>query len=209
MKKWLVVLLLALTIPSRAAVMDKTKSFVSQLLELGRLSRESKGVLTEQSRAAIRNLSSQIDFEALAAQSLGGTWKNLSAAKRKDFLKTLQESIEVLLFPKADRLTASLGEVKFSQSPKSPRQVLARTIFETTRQGELVEKDIEFELIFDARERVVDTILEGELVSGNLKRQFDQALKKKSFDQLLQQMKKRLNDGKIKKPAPESKKVGA
>lgn len=197
MKKWLAVVLLALAVPSQAAVLDKSKSFVSQLLELGRLSRESKGVVTPGSRAAIRQLSAQVDFERLAAKSLGATWTKLSPAKRKDFMNTLQESIEVLLYPKADRLTASLGEVKFTLNPTKPRQVVARTKFESMKQGEIVEREIEFELVFDAREKVVDTLLEGELVSGNLKRQFDQALQKKSFDQLLAQMKKRLADAKL------------
>jgi len=201
--------IMSLAIPTRAEVMERSRSFVAQLLELGKLSRESKGVVTPDSKKAIQNLSSQIDFEVLASRSLGTTWKNLATAKRKDFMNTLKESIEVLLFPKADRITAPLNEVKFTVNPKATRQVRARTKFETTKQGEVVEKEIEFELVFDNREKVVDTILEGELVSANLKRQFDQALQKKTFDQLLTQMKTRLANAKKPKTATKSVAVPA
>lgn len=204
MRYLLLLALMSLAIPARAEVMEKSKSFVAQLLELGKLSRASKGVVTAESKKAIQNISAQIDFEALASKSLGNTWKNLAAPKRKEFMNTLKESIEVLLFPKADRITAPLNEVKFSVNPKASRQVRARTKFETLKQGEVIEKEIEFELVFDAREKVVDTFLEGELVSANLKRQFDQALQKKTFDQLLAQMKTRLANAKKPKVAASS-----
>jgi ABC-type transporter MlaC component len=207
MKFWLFLALSVFAIPSSdAAVLDQSKAFVSQLLDLGKLSRTSKGVVTPESRVAIQTLSSRIDFEALAAKSLSGTWKNLSAAKRKEFLSILQESIEVFLFPKADRITSSLNEVKFTQNPQTPSQVKANTRFETTKQGEVVERTIEFELIFDTKEKVADAILEGEKVSSNLKRQFDQALQKKTFDQLLDQLRKRIADARNpKKPAAPAK----
>ena len=201
MKFWLFLALTFFAVPSQATALDQSKAFVSQLLDLGRLSRSSKGVVTPESRIAIRTLSSRIDFEALAAKSLGTTWKKITAPKRKEFLNILQESIEVFLFPKADRITSSLNEVKFTPNPKASNQVKANTKFETTKQGEVVERDIEFELIFDRKGKVVDTILEGERVSSNLRRQFDQALQKKTFDQLLDQLRKRVADAKNPKPA--------
>jgi ABC-type transporter MlaC component len=194
---------------SGAAVMDKSKSFVSQLLELGQLSRATQGALSPESRKLIEGLSSQVDFESLASKSLGATrWKQIDSATRQDFLKTLQETIETVLYPRADRITTSLNEVRFEANPKAARNVVARTKFETEKQGEIVERDLEFELIFDAREKVVDAIIEGELVSANLKRQFDQALQKRSFEQILAQMKKRLADAQSKQTrTPPSEKV--
>ncbi|MEO5667200.1 MAG: ABC transporter substrate-binding protein [Bdellovibrionota bacterium] len=203
MKSLLIFALMALAIPSHAAVLEKSKSFVAQLLELGKLSREAKGALTPESKKSIQALSSQVDFQVLAAKSLGATWKKLTPAKRKDFLNTLQETIEVLLYPKADRITSSLNDVKFITTPAKPRQVNAQTTFEVEKQGDIIEKNIEFDLIFDAREKVVDTIIQGEMVSTNLKRQFEQALQKKTFDQLLEQMKKRVADAKSPPKTPQ------
>lgn len=170
----------------------KAREFVNDLLTLGKLSKQKTGETQPEAKALVAKLSAGVDFEGLAAKSLRGTWSGLGEEKQKDFMDTLQGMIEEVLFPRAHRISAPLNEVEFSLHPKNLKRVKAKTRFETEKHGEIVERDLEIDLIYAESGSIEDAWIEGELVSSNLQRQFDNALKKKTFDQILAQMKSRL-----------------
>jgi ABC-type transporter MlaC component len=185
-------------------IVDRSKEFVSQLLELGKISKNTpeSEENKKKSQALIEQLSKGVNFEALAKKSLGERWDSLRAETRTDFMQTLQETIETVLYPRAHRISAPLAEVEFKAHEKNKNHVIAKTQFEVERDGEIVERDLEFELVFDVNgTSIVDALIEGELVSHNLKRQFDQALEKRSFEEILAQMKRRLKQAQGKEEA--------
>lgn len=181
----------------------KARAFVNDLLILGKLSKKKSEDSKAEAKDLVAKLSSGVDFEGLAAKSLKGTWDGLSESKKQDFMDTLQGMIEEVLFPRAHRISAPLNEVEFSLHPKNLKRVKAKTRFETEKHGEIVERDLEIDLIYADSGSIEDAWIEGELVSSNLQRQFDNALKKKTFDQILAQMKSKLakSRGNTKKAA--------
>lgn len=185
------------TSPKADAVLTAhAKLFVADLIELSKFSKAKAKLSTNaEAQKLLNKISATIDFEELAKTALGDRWNTLSETLKQDFLKTLRESIETLLYPRAHAISAPLSDIKFSSAESKPLNVKAKTRFESEKHGEIVERDLELELIYSkAKNRIVDAIIEGELVSSNLKRQFDQALKKRSFEELLTQMKQRLKD---------------
>ncbi len=183
------------------------KDFVTKLLDLGKLSKKHDADSKSRAKEIVKELSNGVDFEGLAAKSLHMTWQNTTKAKRKEFMDTLQGMIEEVLFPKAHKISAPLNEIEFSLHPKNMKRVKAKTRFETEKQGEIIEKDLEIDLIYSNAGLIEDAWIEGELVSANLQRQFDNALKKKSFDQILTQMKSKLKQKKAEDVEPESQAV--
>jgi ABC-type transporter MlaC component len=175
-------------------LLSQAQDFVKELLELGKISKDSQSLESNpQAKKLVEKLSSSVDFEALARASLGTRWTSLKPDLRSEFMATLRETIETILYPRAHRITTPLSEIQFSRNTKKAQNVIARTKFESEKEGEIIQKDLELELIFSKNgKKIVDAVLEGELVSANLKRQFDQALQKKSMEQLLAQMKTRL-----------------
>ena len=171
---------------------ELARGFVTKLLKLGKLSKKYDDKSKADAKVIVKELSDGVDFSGLAAKSLHTTWDNMKQAKRDDFMETLQGMIEEVLFPRAHKISAPLNEIEFSLHPKNPKRVKAKTRFETEKHGEIIEKDLEIDLIYNGKGLITDAWIEGELVSQNLQRQFDNALKKKSFDQILAQMKSKL-----------------
>jgi|GEM_PF-1238811 len=176
-------------------VVTRAKGFVSDLIALGKISKGGTALdLSPEGKKLVESLSTGVDFEALARSALGSKWDALKPAVKNDFMSTLRETIETVLYPRAHRISAPLNEIQFTKNSSKPMNVLAKTKFEAEKEGEIVERDLEFELIFGTGgKKIVDAWIEGELVSANLKRQFDQALQKKTMEQILEQMKKRLS----------------
>ena len=177
---------------AKSKEVELAKDFVAQLLELGKLSKKYDKKSKAQAKVIVRKLSQGVDFEGLAAKSLHTTWDKMAKVKRDDFMETLQGMIEEVLFPRAHKISAPLNEIEFSLHSNNSRRVKAMTRFETEKHGEIIEKDLEIDLIYSPSGLIADAWIEGEMVSSNLQRQFDNALKKKSFDQILAQMKKKL-----------------
>ena len=194
---------LALTLTVResfaADTVASAKIFMTQLIDLSKHSREKQGVASDESTRQVKDLSAKIDFQALAKKTLGKRWNGYSAADRREFMATLQELLEVVVYPKAQKITAKSDDVKFEKVAGQPSNVKAVAEIEREKKGDIVTEKLEVVLSFDpAGAKIVDAEIEGELISANLKRQFDEALKKKTFRNIIDQMKKRVDESKKK-----------
>lgn len=177
----------------------QAKDFMSHLLELSDLSRKMAGAsqdLIAEKNGKIKRVSQQIDFLTLSQASLGPRWKKISDKEKQEFLKTLQELLEEVVFPLAKKIAVSSDKMEFKNIPKQANWVKVEAKIEREKRGELVSQDLEVDLIFSKSKptRIVDAVIEGERLSENLKRQFDEALKKKSFGQIIERMKSRVEE---------------
>lgn len=187
---------------------DRSRDFFRVLSDVSRVSREGKDLQTHEAKLLVRKTSEMVDFVGLAKRSLGTRWGALPVAQREDFLATLQRLLEDLAYPQAHRIFVAPEKVKFSAVPGRAGHVDAKGDLESDRKGERVVQKVELTLIFDPKsKKLVDFVFEGEAFSRNLKRQFDEALKKRTFAQIIEQMKRRLAEAKSSGGSKENKKT--
>lgn len=186
------VLALSIAAVSAHASIENARKFMTGLVELANISKAKSGASDESTSGKVQELSSHIDFTALAKKSFGAKWAKFPEAERKEFLKTLQELLEVVAYPNAKKIAVNPEALVFEEAPAKKGQV--KVIGKVTREkkGELVNQNVEVVLLYDKADKVVDAVLEGELLSANLKKQFTEALKKQSFAQIIEKMKKRV-----------------
>jgi ABC-type transporter MlaC component len=196
------VLGLALAEPGLARAADlvpQGKVFMTELIEVANHSKAGQGAVDVKSQAEVKELSKKVDFEALARKSLGAKWKTFPPAQRHEFLSTLQELLEVVAYPRASKIALNPDDLKYDTVKGKSNEVKATGRIQREKRGELVTQDMEFVMIFDPKsKKVVDAVFEDEKISSNLNRQFTAALKKKSFQQIIDQMKKRVAEAKSK-----------
>lgn len=183
---WGVISLAALASPE-----DQAKSFMSDLVEVAQLSQKQE-TPDANIKERIRSLSSRIDFTTLAQSSWGSArWKKFSKTDRKEFLDTLQELLEEVVYPNARKVAVRPEDLSYTPGKGHRVNVQGRVVRE--KKGERVTQSVEVGLIYDRKDhKIVDAVIEGEVLSANLKRQFNEALKKQSFAQIIQKMKKRV-----------------
>lgn len=175
---------------------ESARTFLADLIQLSDLSRAKQGQQDEASRLLMATLSGRIDFTALATRSLGrARWPKLKERERKDFLALLQELLEEVVYPQARKINSAVESLSFRAEGKD--RVLIEGTVEREKKGEVVSTDLKVALIYDAKSRkIIDAVLEKEQISSNLKRQFDAALKKQTFGEILAKMKKRVQQAK-------------
>lgn len=191
----LVVALCLVSAFSAKAGLPEAKTFMTDLVQLAQKSKAQEGKADSQSDAQVKALSDRVDFAALAKKSLGARWAKTPLGERNDFLKTLQELLESVVYPNAKKIAVKPEDLDYKIAPKNPNQV--NVIGHVTREknGEMVNQSLEVGLIYDPKtQKITDAVIEGEVLSQNLKRQFTEALKKKTFAQIIEKMKKRVNE---------------
>lgn len=186
------VLLAALVAPMAHAQNESitaVKAFIEQLVDL------STGT---QPKEKIKEASAKVDFQGLAQKGFGpARWKSFKAADRTDFLNTFQDLLETVAYPKAKKISTQKDSLQYQAVAGKTSQVKVLGDIEREKKGELVKQKMEVVLqVSPSSQKIVDAVIDGELLSANLRRQFDAALKKKTFGQLIAQMKKRVADAK-------------
>ncbi len=178
--------------------LELSKTFMTDLAELAQQSKTNEGKFSTESKARLKKISAEIDFLSLSKRSFGAArWNKFSSADRTDFLNTFQELLETVVYPKAKLITAKVDDLRYTEVPGKVGQVRVVGKVEREKRGEVVEETLEIVLLSDSKtQKIFDAVIEEEQLSVNLKRQFDESLKKKSFTQIIAQMKKRIEESK-------------
>jgi len=197
--------LMLVSLPVFASVPAKdltsiSRDFMFEIVEVANFSKTKSGQISTESQNRVKSVSAKIDFVALAKKALTPKWSKYSETEKKDFLATLQELLEQVVYPKAKNINVQSDDLKFESVPGKKGRIKVTAEVEREKKGEMVTQNIEIELIYDLKiSKITDAVVEGELISANLKRQFDEALKKKTFSQIIEQMKKRVDESKSPK----------
>jgi len=153
--------------------------------------------LNEESRVLMNDLSANVDFEALSKLAFGKRWPTFPTAQRQEFLKTLQNLLENVVYPEARKITAKTENLKFTEGA-TPTEVKVSGRLERERNGDLVISELNLSFLYTKGGKITDAVIEGERLSANLKKQFDAALKKQKFSDIIAKMKKRAEDARQK-----------
>lgn len=147
-------------------------------------SQRKKGLLVEE-------LSNVFDYFELARRSLAGYWEHLTGRQRTEFTSTLRELIELSVLgrlkPRDDYNFEIDAALVTGREARLPAIVTTSTMIE----GDEVE--IELRLYKSGNTWVMyDMVIDDVSLLNNYRQQFQKIINEKSFDDLLQTMKRRL-----------------
>jgi ABC-type transporter MlaC component len=161
------------------------KEFLQDLISFAEA--QDKGI---DNSAAHDKLRGRIHFASFAQRALGKRAKAIKASEKKEFERLLIELVEKSAFPRARQLLPYKDEVKIS---KVGKDVIVDGRWFKEKNGDRVVREFQMKLLFDAQERIIDADFDGQPVSQNIARQVDKHMQKKSFADLLAQMRKRVD----------------
>lgn len=174
-------------------IVSVAEDFLTSIVSAADMSKAQKGKLDASAKAKLRDLSSYVDIVALSQRALGKRWATLPKAQRDEFISTLTEILEEVVYPQAVKISAKSDEFTYKIDPSSSKSVLIHGTIERQKLGEVISNPFEMKLEFNLKtKKIVDAVIEKEAISLNLKRQFDRALEKRDFSAIIDLMKKRV-----------------
>ena len=128
-----------------------------------------------------------IDYRAMAQQALQATYDTLSKDQRKEFVDLFSTIIRDQSLNKLDIYRA---DVKYEQITVQDSNATVRTL----AQLEKVRTPVSYEMKFDQTKDqwvVTDMIIDDVSTAGSYQRQFQNIIRKKGYDSLLETLRKR------------------
>ncbi|HVJ63751.1 MAG TPA: ABC transporter substrate-binding protein [Bdellovibrionota bacterium] len=174
-------------------IVSVAEDFLTSVISLADLSKVHKGKLDADARKRLGEVTTYVDVVALSRRALGARWNTLPKGQRDEFIRTLTEILEEVVYPQAVKISAKSDEFTYKLDPASNKKVVINGAIEREKLGERIANPFEMRLEFDTKsKKVVDAVIEKEAISANLKRQFDRALEKRDFAAIIDLMKKRV-----------------
>ncbi len=136
-------------------------------------------------------LAERFDFQELGMRTLGRTWNGLSAAERDEFVSLFRKLLENTYLTNIDQLTNDNvifdKEIKLSDDKYT---IVTRAI--TTDKKEI---PVEYNVKSDAGNWLIyDVKIEGVSLVKNYRTQFSRTLQRKSFQELLTQLREKISE---------------
>ena len=186
----LAILLCLLMAASSALAGPGAQEFVrTKLDEISAILRTSHGEARE--KRVHSALDSAFDYDALAASSLGKHWQTRSPAEQREFTDLLKQLVRRSYRKSLDKTLGWSLQLQ-GERPVSDG-VRVATIAKDKKNPQTAPIGIDYVLHQTKKSwRVVDVVVEGSSLVANYRNQFNKAIKKGGFSDLLSKMKRRL-----------------
>jgi phospholipid transport system substrate-binding protein len=197
---WLALMLaclIALTVPRSASAarpqerIEELLDAVSAVLDDPRL--QGPGNEVERQERVRKIIHDTFAFEEMAREALGTNWARLTPQQREEFIPLFGELFEhsynrlVLKFLPGRQ--TSYGRESIEQD----RAIVQTTLVVPQKKEQLA---VDYRLIEKAqRWAVFDVVVDGVSTAGNYRAQFEKILRTSSYDMLVQQIKRKLEQG--------------
>ena len=191
----LALLVLWLFIPVKntlaSTVQDQLKVTIDNVLEILRDQSLKGDEKREEKKESLRRvIHERFSFAKMSQLSLARHWKKRSDEEKKVFIEMFGQLLEEIYISKIDDYTdEEVVYVKeFVRGKKA--QVYTKIITDT------VEIPIDYRMYQteDGKWMVYDLVIEGVSLVGNYRSQFDQILRKESYEKLVEDLKKKLDN---------------
>jgi len=191
----LALLVLWLFIPVKntlaSTVQDQLKVTIDNVLEILRDQSLKGDEKREEKKESLRRvIHEKFSFAKMSQLSLARHWKKRSDEEKKAFIEMFGQLLEEIYISKIDDYTdEEVVYVKeFVRGKKA--QVYTKIITDT------VEIPIDYRMYQteDGKWMVYDLVIEGVSLVGNYRSQFDQILRKESYEKLVEDLKKKLDN---------------
>jgi phospholipid transport system substrate-binding protein len=153
----------------------------------------------ERLRALRTAVDKAFDWEAMAKSSLGAPWRSLSEVQRKDFIEVFRELLAQRYMDDIDRFEGS-EQLSVTGAVQDGNIATVRTVLLTSSREKI---PIDYTLYLSkAGWRVDDVSIEGVSLVNHYRKTFSQFLANKSFDELMQQLRRKLGLAAAKAATP-------
>lgn len=181
-----VILTLALLTPQVAtagAPTDQLKGYVEGVLKAAQTKRGSAS-----DRAAIRKLADEIfDWEEMSKRSLGPHWRERIPAERREFVALFADLVERGYISKIEQYNGEKIQYTGDRIDGDLATVKTKVI---TKQA--TEIPIEYKMLLrDGRWMIYDVDIEGVSLVGNYRTQFNNVVRRSSYQDLVKRMKEK------------------
>lgn len=135
-----------------------------------------------------------LDYDSLARESLDEHWTERTEAERAEFTDVLKQLVQRAY---KKNLKKTVGyEVQFEGASASGKGHLVKTLArsKTDKRQEPISIDYVLHEV-EGQWRITDIVTEGSSLVTNYRRQFDRVIDKKGFAELLERMKRKLDEG--------------
>ncbi len=194
LKLILIIAVFCLFIPTHQAmassVTDQVKTTIDNILEILRDSALKGDDAADKRRELLREtINEKFSFAKMSQLSLGKHWKERSDEEKKEFTKLFGQLLEDTYISKIEGYTDEKIVYTKELVKKKKAQVNTKIVTES------VEIPLDYRLykLKDGSWMVYDMVIEGVSLIGNYRTQFDQILKKNSFETLVEELKKKMD----------------
>jgi len=195
----ILIILIGLNLFSSHALAKKPSLTPEQTVKelLNSIHQIKKGKELSKKQLEINQVSSQkalrlMDLEKVSQKTLGNYWKARTPEEQKSFVSLLSQVFVKIAFPSSSQFFANL-KVKFLNGEVEEDKALVPVSITSPEQGEI---DIDFSLHSnEGNWQIIDVILDGVSMRNNLRSQFKKVIRSKGYPELVERMKKRINEG--------------
>jgi phospholipid transport system substrate-binding protein len=145
-----------------------------------------------------------IDFDELGKRALGSNWAGLNPQQQKDFLATLRDLIETAYTTRI-RETNDFA-IEYTKEEFKDGEAFVATLAKSPGSTTKLSTDYRLHKPGD-RWYVYDLVIEGSSLVNTYKKSFNQIIKQKGFDALMQKMKTKSEDLRKDKARDKAKKA--
>jgi phospholipid transport system substrate-binding protein len=174
-----------------SSVQDQLKVTIDNVLEILRdQSLEGEEKREEKKESLRRVIHERFSYATMSQLSLARHWKKRSDEEKKAFIEMFGQLLEEIYVSKIDDYTGEevVYVKEFVRGKKA--QVYTKIITDT------VEIPIDYRMYKteDGKWMVYDLVIEGVSLVGNYRSQFDQILRKETYEKLVEDLKKKLDN---------------
>ena len=170
---------------------DQLENSIKQILEILRDPAMKGDTAVESRREALRKvIYERFSFKKMSQGSLARHWKKRSKEEKNEFVKVFGQLLEETYVSKVESYTDEKVEyVKDIEETKKKYKIYTRIITESVE----IPIDYKMYLTKSGSWMVYDIVIEGVSLVANYRSQFNQTLEKKSYPELLEDLKKKLD----------------
>ncbi len=191
MKKTLsaVLFIVLTTSPLWAETKDPQDSVKKLLGEIQQIKADVSGLEEADNQKHSQSALGLLNVAEISKKALGKHWAKRSDPEREKFKTLLGDLFVHVAFPSSAKFFAEL-DLEYGKTKEKKKVVVVPLTVIHEKEGEV---DIDFHLtLAGGKWQVVDVILDGISMRNNLRSQFYKVIKKKSFDELIRKMDKKL-----------------
>ncbi|RXK13900.1 toluene tolerance protein [Halarcobacter mediterraneus] len=180
-------LLFSITKDEIKSTMSKNIEAVLNILKQNKLTHEEKA------KEIILIMNENFDYELMSRLSLGKKWKELDSNKQNNFIKLFEKVLKDSYIDKLNLYTNEKVKIIGLQEPKKNRAILNTEIV-----GKSDNYQIDYKFYQKTKEdwKIYDVSLAGVSIIQTYRQQFAGFLKDKTFDELVNNLKNKINDKK-------------
>ena len=133
-----------------------------------------------------------VDFEEMAKRALGRYWKIEPEDKRKEFVSLFEKLLYNTYVNRIDAYSCKKEKIFYDEQKIRGRYAIVRT---RVRGDKNAEFPVEYRLkLKDGTWKCYDVVIEGVSFISNYRTQFNSILARKSFDELLDDMRRKISE---------------